>query len=78
MQLRVASTISSGALRGNKRPLANSLSFGLTVVAALLWFAGFVVLLRGDFERPWLGFALFAALGGLVWLVGRLIGRSAR
>jgi hypothetical protein len=58
--------------------LKQSLASGLTVVAAILWFMAFVVLLRGDFVDPWRGFALFAALGALVWLVGRLIARSAR
>ena len=60
------------------RTTVDSLSYGLTVVAALLWFAGFAVLLRGDFNRPWLGFAVFVAAGALVWLVGRLIARSPR
>ena len=57
---------------------ADSLSYGLTVVAALLWFSGFAVLLRGDFARPWLGFAVFVVAGALVWLIGRLVGRSTR
>jgi hypothetical protein len=58
--------------------LKQSLASGLTVVAAILWFMAFVVLLRGDFVDPWLAFALFATLGALAWLVGRLIARSAR
>ena len=60
------------------RTTVDSVSYGLTVVAALLWFAGFVVLLRGDFARPWLGFAVFVAAGALVWLIGRLVARSTR
>jgi hypothetical protein len=52
--------------------IRRSLSWGLTVVAAVLWFAAFVVLFRSDLDSPFWASAIFVGLGAAAFLAGRL------
>ena len=50
-----------------------SLSWGLTVVAAVLWFAAFVVLFRSDLDSPFWASVIFVGIGAVAFLAGRII-----
>jgi hypothetical protein len=52
---------------------APDIAYGLTLIAAILWFAAFVVPLKGDTQEPLLAFAIFAIAGAVAFLAGRLI-----
>ena len=55
------------------RATAETFAWGTTVVAALLWFAGAVALFRHDLGNPRVAAGLFALVGAVVFVAGRLI-----
>jgi hypothetical protein len=55
-----------------------SVAFGTTVVAAILFFTAFVALFRRDLGDPVVAAATFAGVGAAVWLIGRLIRHLSR
>ena len=50
-----------------------SIAFGTTVVAAILFLTAFVALFRHDLGDPLVAAGTFAAAGVVVWLAGRLV-----
>jgi hypothetical protein len=56
--------------------LAANLGWGLTVVAAILFFAAFVALFRRDLGDPYVASGVFAGTGAILSIIAFLLTRG--